>query len=293
MNPFSSTQTHLAPTALPLPRGVVLRFDHPLVMGILNVTPDSFSDGGRFDRVEPALEQARRMISEGADLLDIGGESTRPGAEPVSAEQELARVIPVIEQIRVESDIPISIDTYKATVAEKALDSGADIVNDIAALRFDPDLAPLVAQKNCPVILMHMLGEPRNMQKDPHYADCVGEIETFFEKRIAAAKAAGIGEEKIILDPGIGFGKRLQDNLAILANIERFRKTGRPVLIGASRKSFIKMIHDTGKQAEQRTGGSIAAALAAAWQAADILRVHDVAETVEALAVMRAIQGNR
>lgn len=293
MNPLQTTQSEPAIQELPLARGPKLRFDRPLVMGILNVTPDSFSDGGKFDQVETALEQARRMIAEGADLLDVGGESTRPGADPVTAEQELDRVLPVIRQLRTESDIPISIDTYKASVAEAALEAGADIVNDVAALRFDPDLPRLVAERGCPVILMHMLGEPRNMQKNPQYEDCVKEIATFFDERLAFAQQHGIALDRIILDPGIGFGKRLQDNLAILANIDQLRRPGRPILIGASRKSFIKMIHDTGRQAEQRTGGSIAAALAAAWQAADILRVHDVAETVEALAVMKAIQGKR
>jgi len=273
-----------------LARGRSLQFGRPLVMGILNVTPDSFSDGGRFNRLETALAQARRMIAEGADLLDIGGESTRPGAEPVTAEQERERVVPVIEAIRTESDIPISIDTYKAVVAEAALDVGADIVNDVAALRFDPDLAPLVAERKCPVILMHMLGEPRNMQKNPQYEDCVTEIAAFFDERLAFADQVGIAGDKIVLDPGIGFGKRLQDNLAILRNIDSFRRHGCPVLVGASRKSFIKMIHDSERPAEQRLGGSLAAALMVAHQAADILRVHDVADTVEALAVWRAIQ---
>lgn len=290
MSPSHVTDQSQTPAAMTLARGRSLQFGRPLVMGILNVTPDSFSDGGRFNRLETALAQARRMIAEGADLLDIGGESTRPGAEPVTAEQERERVVPVIEAIRTESDIPISIDTYKAVVAEAALDVGADIVNDVAALRFDPDLAPLVAERKCPVILMHMLGEPRNMQKNPQYEDCVTEIAAFFDERLAFADQVGIAGDKIVLDPGIGFGKRLQDNLAILRNIDSFRRHGCPVLVGASRKSFIKMIHDSERPAEQRLGGSLAAALMVAHQAADILRVHDVADTVEALAVWRAIQ---
>jgi dihydropteroate synthase len=279
-----------SPSELVLPRNRRLQLDRPLVMGILNVTPDSFSDGGRFVGLKASLGRARTMLAQGADIIDIGGESTRPGAMAVSEAEELERVTPVIAALRSESDIPISIDTYKAAIAEAALEAGADIVNDVSALRFDDRLAAVVAAHGVPVILMHMLGEPRNMQLQPSYNDCVGEIAEFFAERIAVAERAGIDRKQIILDPGIGFGKRLVDNLDILAQLNRFRTFQLPLLIGASRKSFIKMVHDTGDGADSRIGGSLAAALVAARQSVEFLRVHDVAPTVEALAVFRAIE---
>lgn len=278
------------PTCLVLPRQRRLSFDRTLVMGILNVTPDSFSDGGRFVGLKAALARAHAMIAQGADLVDIGGESTRPGAQAVSEAEERERVVPVIKALRAESDIPISIDTYKAGVAEAALAAGADIVNDVSALRFDPRLAEVVADHDVPVVLMHMLGEPRNMQQNPSYDHCVEEIVAFFEERLAFAERAGISRDRIILDPGIGFGKRLVDNLDILAKVSRFRQMQRPLLIGASRKSFIKMVHDTGEDADSRIGGSLAAAIVAAKSRVEFLRVHDIAPTVEALAVLRAIE---
>ena len=266
----------------------------PLVMGILNVTPDSFSDG----RPEPVsvdrwADRVLKMEADGADIVDIGGESTRPGAEPVSPEEELGRVIPVIEQVRRHSQIPISIDTYRDQTALSALEAGADIVNDISALRFSPDMAGVVARKKAPVVLMHMLGTPRDMQKNPHYDDCVGEIATFFEERLDFCGRCGIDESKIILDPGIGFGKRLDDNLHILAGLGELKRLGRPLVMGASRKSFIQMLHPGERPPARRIGGSIAAAVAAVLNGVDIVRVHDVHETVEALKVLQAIKETR
>lgn len=266
-----------------------LRFERPLVMGILNVTPDSFSDGGRYATSGTAITRALEMAAQGADIIDIGGESSRPGAEPVSADEELARVIPVISSLRKQSTIPISIDTYKSPVAEAALDAGADLINDISALRMDPELATVVAAAHAPVILMHMLGTPRTMQQNPHYADCVEEIAAFFQERIEFCLQNGISRDKLILDPGIGFGKRLEDNLAILAGLPRFKQFGIPILVGASRKSFIGQVHTDGRPAGERLGGSIAAAVVAVQRGADIVRVHDVAETVEALKLLGAI----
>ena len=273
-----------------LARGAQLPLSRPLVMGILNCTPDSFSDGGKFVSVETAIAHARIMISEGADMVDIGGESSRPGADPVSCEDELARVIPVIEAIRSDSDIPISIDTYKAEVARVALTAGADMVNDISALRFDDKMAGTVAAFGAPVILMHMLGTPRNMQIDPQYDDCVGEIDAFFDERIRYASDRGIDKSRIILDPGIGFGKRLADNIDILANLRRFTRFGLPVLLGASRKSFIGMLHPSNTGADARLGGSLAAAVTGVLNGAAIVRVHDVGPTVEALKVVQAVR---
>ena len=277
-------------TDLNLPRNRSLRLDRPRLVGILNVTPDSFSDGGQFVDLQAALERATMMVAQGADMIDIGGESTRPGAAAVPADIERERVVPIIAALREVSDIPISIDTYKAAVARAALEAGADVVNDISALRFDAAMAEVVAEHEVPVILMHMLGEPRSMQQSPQYDNCVEQIAAFFEERIAFAETAGIQRARIILDPGIGFGKRLVDNLDILGHLEALRRFQLPLLVGASRKSFIKMVHDTGNAADSRIGGSLAAALVAARQQVAFLRVHDIAPTVEALAVMRAIE---
>lgn len=270
--------------------GRQLELSRPLVMGILNVTPDSFSDGGRFVETETAISHALRMIDEGVDILDIGGESTRPGADPVSVEDELARVAPVIEAVRSRTKTPISIDTYKASVAERALELGADIVNDVSALRRDPDMPSVLKKYAAPVVLMHMLGEPKTMQQQPRYDDCVREIARFFEQRISFAETRGIDRSRIILDPGIGFGKRLVDNIDIFARLQELRQFGMPILIGASRKRFIEMINATGAGPEKRLGGSIAAAVMAVLHGADMVRVHDVAETVEALKVVQAIR---
>ena len=275
---------------VPLSPGRQLNLSRPLIMGILNVTPDSFSDGGRFDSVDRAVEHALLMESDGADIIDIGGESSRPGSEPVTEKDELARVIPIIRALKKHVKIPISIDTYKAEVARAALDEGAEMVNDISALRFDSAMAGVIAKKKAPVILMHMLGTPRDMQKNPEYKDCVAEIFEFFKERIAFCIEAGIDKSKIIIDPGIGFGKRLSDNIEILVNIGQFRELNLPVLVGVSRKSFIGMLHPGGNLPDQRLGGSIAAAVAAIINGADIVRVHDVAETVEALKVIQALK---
>ncbi len=260
-------------------------------MGILNITPDSFSDPGRFVDLDKAVSHGLDMARHGADLLDIGGESSRPGAEPVSAEVEMARVIPVIDRLRKAGAPPISIDTYKATTAEAALAAGAEIINDISALRFDDQMGPLVARTRVPVILMHMLGTPRDMQKNPKYDDCVEEIASFFEERIRFATICGIKRSQIVLDPGIGFGKRLEDNLSILRGLKRLTKFGLPILVGASRKSFIGAL--TGAvEPSARLGGSIAVALSAVGSGAQIFRVHDVPETVQALKMHEAMKND-
>lgn len=260
----------------------------PWIMGILNVTPDSFSDGGQFIDPVLAIEQARRMTEEGADIIDIGGESTRPGAHPVPAEAQIERVVPVIQAIRRFWDGPISIDTTRAQVAEAALDAGASWINDISALRDDPAMVVLVARRGCPIVLMHMLGTPRDMQKASHYDDVIGEVYGFLAERARAAQAAGIAREMIILDPGIGFGKTLEHNLALLQQLPRLTSLGYPVLIGASRKSFIG--HLTGAAVDSRLPGSLAAALAAVDAGATIVRVHDVAATRQALTVHSALR---
>lgn len=261
----------------------------PLVMGIVNVTPDSFSDGGRYLGPDAALGHARRLIAEGADILDIGGESTRPGAAPVSEAEELDRVIPLITAIRAESAIPISIDTLKPAVARTAVTAGATIWNDVSALR-GPAAPAVAAELGCEVVLMHMLGEPGTMQDDPRYDDVVAEVEAFLLARAEAAMAAGVAREKLWLDPGIGFGKTLAHNLALLSALPRFVALGFPVLLGASRKRFIAAIGRTA-DADHRLGGSLAAALTGAQTGVAAVRVHDVRETAQALAVNAAING--
>lgn len=262
----------------------------PCIMAILNITPDSFSDGGNNLSVSSAVKTALQMVEDGADILDIGGESSRPGAEPVSEKEEINRVIPVIKAIRKETKIPISIDTYKSETAKQALASGADIVNDISALRFSQAMGEVVAQNNAPLIMMHMLGTPKEMQKNPGYENVNDEIIRFFQQRIMYAESAGISKEKIIIDPGIGFGKRLEDNLSILKNLELYKLLDCPILIGTSRKSFINAVHSTKKDAKNRIGGSIASVLVALSNGADLIRVHDVAETVEAVRIFEAIR---
>jgi dihydropteroate synthase len=262
-----------------------------LVMGILNVTPDSFSDGGQFFALEQAVEHARRLIAEGADILDIGGESSRPGAQPVPEEEELRRVIPVIRALRKESAVPISIDTYKAAVAEAALEAGADIVNDISALRFDPQMMKVVAQACVPVVLMHMQGEPRTMQQNPVYTDVVREIKEFLAERIAFARAHGI--ERILIDPGIGFGKTVEHNIEILRRLGELRGLGCPLLIGTSRKSFIGRLGSTTAEPlpiHERLEGTIASTVIAVLNGAQIVRVHDVAPMKRALAIVDAVR---
>ncbi len=260
----------------------------PWIMGILNVTPDSFSDGGQYIDPVHAIEQARRMTEEGADIIDIGGESTRPGAHPVPTEAQIERVVPVIRAIRRFWDGPISIDTTRAQAAEAALDAGANWINDISALRDDPATAVLAARRGCPIVLMHMLGTPRDMQSAPRYDDVVEEVCSFLAERARAAEANGIARDRIILDPGIGFGKTLEHNLALLRHLPRLTFLGYPVLIGASRKSFIG--HLTGAAVGNRLPGSLAAALAAVDAGAAIVRVHDVAATRQALTVHAALR---
>ena len=263
----------------------------PRVMGIVNVTPDSFSDGGRFADAASGIEHARRLIAQGADILDIGGESTRPGAAPVSAFDEILRVVPVIEAARAASAVPISIDTMKPEVARAAVKAGATIWNDVSALRFSPDAPELAAELGCEVVLMHMLGEPGTMQDAPRYDDVVAEVEAFLLARAFTAMAAGVAKEKIWLDPGIGFGKTPDHNLALLAALPRFVALGYPVLLGASRKRFIAGVDPSAREADDRLGGSLAAHLAGAAAGVAAVRVHDVRETVQALRVQAAIAG--
>ncbi|MDT8316918.1 MAG: dihydropteroate synthase [bacterium] len=257
------------------------------IMGILNTTPDSFSDGGRFLDPEVAIERAVQMADEGAHIIDIGGESTRPGSSPVSLDEELKRVIPVIKKLAKNLDIPISIDSSKAEVAKRALDVGAAIVNDISALRADDQMAGLVAKAGCPVILMHMQGAPGNMQKNPVYASLIDEIIAFFEENINIATRAGIDSDNIIIDPGIGFGKRLSDNLQIINRVDEFKALGKPLLIGPSRKSFIGEM--LGDKEEDRLEGTLAASVLSMARGVQIIRVHDVKEAVRAAKISDAI----
>ena len=263
----------------------------PRVMGIVNVTPDSFSDGGRFLDHGAALAHALKLIEDGADILDIGGESTRPGAAPVPADEETARVVPLIAAIRATSDVAISIDTMKPAVARAAVAAGATIWNDVAALRLAPDAPEVAAELGCEVVLMHMLGEPGTMQDAPRYDDVVAEVEAFLLARTLTAMAAGVAREKIWLDPGIGFGKTPADNLALLAALPRLVALGYPILLGASRKRFIAALDPLGAEADARLGGSLAAHLYGATAGVAAVRVHDVRETAQALAVWAAIGG--
>ncbi len=259
-------------------------------MGIVNATPDSFSDGGRFLAPEAALAQARRLIAEGADILDLGAESTRPGSDPVPADVEIARLVPLIEAIRAESDIVISVDTMKPRVARAAMAAGATIWNDVTALRHEAASLETAAELGCEVVLMHMQGEPRTMQHEPYYDDVVAEVRDFLAARAEAAMAAGVARERIWLDPGVGFGKHmLRHNLPLMAGLGQIVALGFPVLLGASRKSFIGALSG-GAPPDRRVGGSIAAAIAGAEAGVAAVRVHDVAETVQALAVWAAIR---
>jgi len=255
-------------------------------MSILNVTPDSFSDGGQFDGVEQAVAQAHAMVAAGADIIDIGGESTRPGADVVDEAEELGRVTPVIEALA-GIDAEISIDTRRPEVARAAVAAGASIWNDVTALEFDAGSPAMAAKLGCEVVLMHMRGTPETMQKNPHYKNVVAEVIAYLKGRMRVALKAGVKVENIILDPGIGFGKRLEDNLDLLQHLDDFHMLGRPILLGASRKSFMGKID--GSTANERLGGSIASALWGASMGASILRVHDVGETVQAVRVWRAI----
>jgi dihydropteroate synthase len=260
-------------------------------MGVVNVTPDSFSDGGRFLDQQAALAHARRLIANGADILDVGGESTRPGAEPVSEAEELARVLPLIEALAAETELPISIDTMKPAVARAAVRAGATIWNDVTALACAPDSLSTAAALGCTVILMHMQGTPRTMARDPRYEDVVAEVAGFLDARARAAIDAGVARERIWLDPGVGFGKTGAHNLTLLAHLEPIVALGFPVVLGVSRKRFIAGIDPSAsKRADDRLGGSLAAALAGARAGVAVVRVHDVRETRQALAVQAAIE---
>ena len=250
-----------------------------LVMGVLNVTPDSFSDGGRFLDSAAAVRQAHRMIAEGADLLDIGGESTRPGAAPVPAGEEIRRVVPVIEALRSFSDLPVSVDTRKAAVAERALAAGADIINDVSALTADPAMAGVAARYSAGVVLMHMQGTPETMQHDPKYGRVAEEVRDFLADRLEALEGQGLARETLALDPGIGFGKTLEHNVRLLARLDALAALGRPVVVGVSRKSLIGRI--TGREVGERLAGSLAAGAWALAHGAHIIRVHDVKESCD------------
>jgi dihydropteroate synthase len=266
------------------------RWPRPSVMGVVNVTPDSFSDGGLFVEPDTAVEQARRLLAEGAALVDVGGESTRPGASPLSADEELARVVPVLESLR---GAPLSIDTSKAEVARVALSLGAEVVNDVTALRGDPELAGVVADADAYLCLMHMQGEPRTMQVAPHYDDVVGDVLAVLEERVAFAVEHGIEEARICVDPGIGFGKTPDQNLELLRRLPELAALGRPVLVGVSRKSTLGKVLGDASATQGSLAASLGAAVAAFQRGAAMIRAHDVRETVEALAVAAAVERGR
>jgi dihydropteroate synthase len=259
-----------------------------LLMAILNITPDSFSDGGLYFDKESAIAHGLRMVEEGADILDIGGESTRPGSKPLGLEEELRRVIPVIESLSKQLDVPISIDTYKSAVAQKAIEAGAEMVNDISGLRFDPNLAEVVAKEDTPLVLMHMRGTPETMQKDVHYDSLFSEILQYLQGAIQKAESAGSDPEQIIIDPGIGFGKTVEGNLLIIKYLSEFRVLGKPILLGTSRKSFIGKILNA--DAGERIEGSLGSIAIAVLNGAHIIRCHDVPEAKKAIAVADAIR---
>jgi len=259
----------------------------PQVMGILNVTPDSFSDGGQFNQLDKALQHARQMIAEGVDIIDIGGESTRPGASAVSVEEELQRVIPIIEAIRAESDIPVSIDTSKPKVMHEAIRAGANMINDVRALQ-EAGALEVAAELHVPVCLMHMQGQPRSMQHQPHYTNVVEEVLQFLLERVACCEAAGISRDSLVIDPGFGFGKTVHHNLELFHGLARFVATGLPVLVGVSRKSMIGQVLDI--PVEARMPVSVALAGLASWLGAAIIRAHDVQATVHAVRMCQAIK---
>ncbi len=266
-----------------------LSLDTPQVMGIVNVTPDSFSDGGKFNSVDAALEQVEAMVAAGVTIVDIGGESTRPGAPDVELQEELARVIPVIKAIRDKYDVWISIDTSKAEIMRQALEAGADIINDVRALQ-EPGALEVAAEAGVPICLMHMQGQPRTMQMNPTYEDLLEDVAQFLQERIAACEAVGISRDKLILDPGFGFGKTLEHNYHLLAHLDKFHQFGLPVLAGMSRKSMIFKLLD--KAPADCLAGSLACATLAAAKGAQIIRVHDAAETVEAMKIVQMMQSN-
>ena len=264
-----------------------LSLDRTLIMGVLNVTPDSFYDGGRFFELDKAMGQAERLVAEGADILDIGGESSRPGSDPVSAEEELERVAPVIEGLASKLNVPISIDTYRPETAARCLDLGATMVNDITGLR-DPAMREVVARHNVPAVIMHMQGEPKTMQQSPKYDDVVADVKDFLSRRARDAHAAGV--RQVIVDPGIGFGKTVAHNMELLRRLEEFKDSPYPLLIGVSRKSTIGKI--TGADPDERLPGTLAATAIAVLHGANIVRVHDVKECKQAVRLAEAIKGD-
>lgn len=287
--------SHQTAAAWDLEHGVVDFSETPVVMGVLNVTPDSFSDGGLYRTADDAIRRADQMVDEGAGIIDVGPESTRPGAAAVPPETQIERIQPVIRGLRARHpQLPISIDTRSAIVAKAAIGEGADIINDVSALSHDAEMAPLAAATGVPVILMHMRGSPATMQDALHdhsYTDVVSEIVSYLQERIACAEASGIARHRIAIDPGLGFGKTVQHNLSIMSNIEALTALGVPVVIGASRKSFLGTILDQFSP-QDRTAGSLACAVAATLQGAHIIRAHDVADTVEAVRIAAAIRAS-
>lgn len=279
------------PERISLIRRNLTLLDPPLVIGILNITPDSFSDGGKYLDPGEALERALKMVDEGADIVDIGGESSRPGASDPGLEEEIRRVKPVIERLQGRIEAPISIDTRKSEVARLAMDCGAQIINDISGLRDDPEMAAVAAEYGAAVIVMHMQGNPSNMQDNPRYEDVMGEIIEWFRERTSRIMERGVEKEKIIIDPGIGFGKRLEDNLDIIRELSSLRELGFPVMIGYSRKSFLGMI--TGRDPEYRVFGGMAALGRSIREGAQLVRVHDVRETRDYIKVFKAIEGDK
>jgi dihydropteroate synthase len=288
-NPVSPPANRQPPTANRYLRcgPYTLDLSQPIVMGILNVTPDSFSDGGRFIDSTQALDHAQRMLEAGAGIIDVGGESTRPGAADVSEDEELRRVVPVIEALAARFAVPISVDTSKAAVMSAAVEAGATLINDVRALR-EPGALEAAARTDAAVCLMHMQGQPRSMQLEPQYEDVVAEVKAFLLERVTACEAVGIARDRLVLDPGIGFGKHLQHNLALLAHLPALAQPGVPVLVGVSRKSLFQAL--LGRRVEQRLAGGLAVATAAALAGAAILRVHDVAETLDAMKVVQALR---
>jgi len=259
-----------------------------LLMGVLNVTPDSFSDGGRYDEPEVAVEHALAMIEQGADLIDIGAESSRPGSDPVEEEEEIRRLLPVVTAVCRQVSIPISVDTTKASVAQRALDAGAAIVNDISALRFDPSMGQVVAKAGAGLVLMHMQGTPKRMQHDPQYRDVVAEVRQFFVERMKTAEEVGIDPEQILLDPGFGFGKNVSHNLTLLMRLDQFAAVGRPIVAGVSRKAFIGQVLD--RQVSERLVGTAAVVAVAVLRGARIVRVHDVGPMRDVVRMVEAIR---
>jgi dihydropteroate synthase len=271
-------------------RGRRLMLGRPLVMGVLNVTPDSFSDGGRFLEPDAAVKHVLDMVAEGADVVDIGAESSRPGAEPVPEEEELRRLIPVVQEVCRQVAVPVSVDTTKAAVARQALEAGAAIINDISALRADPAMAAVVAAVGAGLVLMHRQGTPKTMQRAPRYGDVVAEVREFLRERVQAAAEAGIAADHILLDPGIGFGKNLSHNLTLLARLDELRPLGRPILVGVSRKSFIGEI--IGRRTGDRLMGTAAAVAVAVLRGAGMVRVHDVKMMKDVVRMVDAIAGH-